>query len=301
MSGKPVTDNRVHVDESKFAELKDKVVVLTVGASTVHSLHAAGALLVIGDYDSSAGEETIASLHPSANQPIFVQIDVSKYADNIRLFRTALDKYGRVDHAFAIAGVIEKGKWFDPGLTVETVEKEETMGTMDVNFKGVAFFTRIAVPYLKHDRKEGEDRSIVLISSAAGVRDSPGLFMYQCSKHAVMGLLRTTRKILWERDGIRVNAICPALSETQMTVTIIDEFKKTNQAINSADDVAKYIIGLGVAKEMHGKAVYVEGGRGWEIMDGLDRTMPAWLGEEPTKRLRQHLETVAQGDGWKIQ
>ena len=36
----------------------------------------------------------------------------------------------------------------------------------------------------------------------------------------------------------------------------------------------------------------VEGGRGWEIMDGLDRTMPAWLGDEPAKRIREHLEHI---------
>ncbi len=42
----------------------------------------------------------------------------------------------------------------------------------------------------------------------------------------------------------------------------------------------------------------VEGGRGWEIMDGLDRTMPGWLGEEPTQRLREHLKTVAQVRVW---
>jgi hypothetical protein len=41
-----------------------------------------------------------------------------------------------------------------------------------------------------------------------------------------------------------------------MTVSIIDEFKKSNQAINTADDVAKYIVGLGVAPEMNGKAIY---------------------------------------------
>lgn len=47
-----------------------------------------------------------------------------------------------------------------------------------------------------------------------------------------------------------------------MTASIIDSFKHTKQAINTAEDVAKYIVGLEVAKEMHGKAVYVEGGRG---------------------------------------
>jgi NAD(P)-dependent dehydrogenase (short-subunit alcohol dehydrogenase family) len=58
---------------------------------------------------------------------------------------------------------------------------------------------------------------------------------------------------------IRINAICPAISETQMTVNIIDTFKDSKQAINTPEDVAKYIVGLEVAKKMHGKAVYGTG------------------------------------------
>jgi NAD(P)-dependent dehydrogenase (short-subunit alcohol dehydrogenase family) len=118
-------------------------------------------------------------LKDGKHQPIFVKFDASKYEDNIRLFRTAYEKYGKVDHAVACAGIIEKGKWFDPGLTIESVEKPETLQTLDINFVGVAYFTRIAVVYLRHGKKEGEDKSIVLISSAAGIRDSPGLFIYQ--------------------------------------------------------------------------------------------------------------------------
>ena len=56
---------------------------------------------------------------------------------------------------------------------------------------------------------------------------------------------------------IRFNAICPAIIDTNMTVNIIDDFKKSNQAINTPKDVAKYIVGLGVAPEMNGKAVMV--------------------------------------------
>ena len=41
-----------------------------------------------------------------------------------------------------------------------------------------------------------------------------------------------------------------------MTVNIIDEFKRLDQAINTAEDVAKYIVGLEVAPEMNGKAIY---------------------------------------------
>ena len=41
-----------------------------------------------------------------------------------------------------------------------------------------------------------------------------------------------------------------------MTVSIIDSFKETNQAINTPEDVAKYIVGLEVATDMNGKAIY---------------------------------------------
>ena len=63
--------------------------------------------------------------------------------------------------------------------------------------------------------------------------------------------------------------------------------------------------------------IVVEGNRGWEIMDGLNRTMSQWLGEEPTARLQQHAATIGsvsssvflfmrqtdnvrKGGGWKF-
>ena len=41
-----------------------------------------------------------------------------------------------------------------------------------------------------------------------------------------------------------------------MTVNVIDSFRETKQAINTPEGVAKYIIGLEVATEMNGKAIY---------------------------------------------
>ena len=233
--------NKVTVDHATFQNLKDSVIVITggangIGASTVRLLVDAGAKVVIGDYDSKAGENLVSSFN--SNQPTFVKVDVSKYEDNIKLFKTALEKHGRVDHAVACAGIIERGKWFDPELTVETVEKPETNQVIEINLLGVVYFARIAVVYLRHNKGKDDDKSLTLISSAAGFRDSPGLFMYQCSKHGVMGLLRTTRKVINERDGIRINAICPGIVDSNMTVSIIDSFKETGQAINMPEDVA---------------------------------------------------------------
>jgi hypothetical protein len=54
--------------------------------------------------------------------------------------------------------------------------------TVEVNLLGVLYFVRIALPYLKVGRKEGDDKGIVLVGSAAGFRESPGLPVYQvCS------------------------------------------------------------------------------------------------------------------------
>ena len=150
-----------------------------IGAATVRYLVQNGVHVVFGDYDQAAGDKLVQSFQDVSTQPTFFQMDASSYEDNLKLFRAALDKHGRVDHAIACAGIIERGKWFDPELTVETVEKPETTQTIEINFLGVAYFTRIAVAYLKHNRQPDQDKRIVLISSAAGFRDSPGLAMYQ--------------------------------------------------------------------------------------------------------------------------
>jgi NAD(P)-dependent dehydrogenase (short-subunit alcohol dehydrogenase family) len=168
-------------DLTKFPNLKDKVVVLTggangIGAATVSQLHSAGAKIIFGDFDVARGNALATSLGPDVT---FQQINVSIYNDNLGLFKLALQKYGRVDHIIAVAGVGEKGEWFKDGLTIEDVETPAPETTLDVNLLGVLYFVRIGLAYLRHEKKEGEDRSVVIVGSAAGFRESPGLPVYQ--------------------------------------------------------------------------------------------------------------------------
>ena len=85
-----------------------------------------------------------------------------------------------------------------------------------------------------------------------------------------------------------------------MIVSIIDKFRSTGQPICTTDDIARHILGILTANGMNGKAIYVEGSQGWEIEDGLWNTMPMWLGQEPTRRLREGLALVDTGEAWKI-
>ncbi|KAF2103350.1 NAD(P)-binding protein [Rhizodiscina lignyota] len=271
-----------------------------IGAATVRILANAGANVIFGDVNKDAAEKLTSELN--SKDVTFLPTDVTNYADNLKLFRTAIDKYGRVDHGIPCAGIIEKGKWFDPTLTIDSKELEqpETEAVIRVNLIGVLYFTRIATVFLRHNKKSGEDKSVCLIASAAGFRESPGLPTYQATKHAVLGLMRSLRKVIYPREGTRINAVCPGVTDTDMTAAIINDFRKSGQAINSADDVAKVVVGLLTKDDWNGKAVYVEDSNGWEIEDGIVRTMPDWLGKEPTERMMRHLKQISSGAAWEI-
>jgi NAD(P)-dependent dehydrogenase (short-subunit alcohol dehydrogenase family) len=150
-----------------------------MGSATVRLLYNVGAFVIFGDLATSAAEALMASLnHPA--RVTFVLADTSSYSANMTLFRVAHQKYGRVDHAIACAGISEQGKWFDPMLTIESVAVEPTTKVLNVNLKGRLFFARIAVVFLR-EGKGSEDRSLTLLSSVAGFRESPGLTIYQVS------------------------------------------------------------------------------------------------------------------------
>lgn len=114
----------------------------------------------------------------------------------------------------------------------------------------------------------------------------------QTSKHAIQGLMRAMRKIVYERDGIRVNCVCPGVTDTPMTLGIADKFRDLGLYVQSAESVGRIVLGLQCAESMNGKAIYIEGGDGWEFEDSFYREQPRWLGEEPTRRMRVNAEAV---------
>lgn len=111
-----------------------------------------------------------------------------------------------------------------------------------------------------------------------------------------MGLMRTLRYTLPATHNIRMNAICPLATDTGMlTRAVFTSFRKNNMTVNTAEHVANVALGLVAgthkskgkeeAEQCNGLSVYVEGGRGWEVEEGLDATRALWMGKEPNERL----------------
>lgn len=171
---------------------------------------------------------------------------------------------------------------------------------IDVNLIGSLYVTRIASVYLRHNRGPGVDRSILLFSCAAGFKETPGVSIYQASKHGVQGLMRSLRPYFPSpyKHNLRINTICPWMTETRTTLTktVQDRWTKEGLPVSTPQEVALVSAGVLANDSLNGTSMYVEGGRAWEIEANIDRLEPEWLGEEPSKTLA--LGQKVLNDAW---
>lgn len=278
-----------------------------IGADFVRLCCEKGASVCFGDVSEAAGEALMSEIESGSckGKALFVKTDVTVYSDLLHLFDVALSTFQTIDCAVANAGIVEIGNWFDPSLTLQSIRQPATSAVLDVNLLGTLYFARIAAVYLRQDNvsasighEKSIDKSILLISSVAGFKQSPGLFVYQASKHGVLGLMRALRLYLPSAHGIRINAVCPWMTSTAMVTGVEPIWRKEGLPLNSPMDVANIMAQICMERDMNGKSMYVEGGRAWEIEELLDKLEPQWLGEQPSKSLVQGQRVLGAGSDW---
>lgn len=159
---------------------------------------------------------------------------------------------------------------------------------------GTLYFTHVALAAMRPGSLTPckDDKSITLVSSIAGFKESPGLFAYSASKHGVMGLMRSLRGYLPSTFNVRINVVCPWATDTEMLGGVRDLWSQNSLPINSPNDVARIILQCAGDEAINGKAVYVADGKGFDIEEGLDRTEPDWLGQKQAKDLARGQELL---------
>ncbi|MDG2111288.1 MAG: SDR family oxidoreductase [Actinomycetota bacterium] len=130
--------------------------------------------------------------------------DQSLEADCARVIEQTIDRYGRIDAIVANAGIEAMG-------SAEELDLPEWRKVMAVNVDGVLMLARAGVPALRTSRG-----SFTVVSSAAGLAAGPHYAAYVTSKTAVLGLVRSMAVDLGP-EGIRVNAMCPGWTATEMS------------------------------------------------------------------------------------
>jgi len=198
-------------------EFEKKVALVTgggsgIGRATALGFAREGAKVVIGNRNVERGEETVSMIRDAGGTASFKRTDVLVAAEVKALVDHAVMTYGRLDMAFNNAGIEGEVK---PTLVDQTEANFDAV--MGVNVKGVWLSMKYEIPRML-DQGGG---AIVNCSSVAGVIGFPGIGIYVASKHAVIGLTKTAA-LEYSARGIRINAVNPAVIDTEMVDRLTD-------------------------------------------------------------------------------
>lgn len=247
------------------ADFEGKVALVTggtsgIGRDTAVLFAKSGAKVAVTGRREAEGAETLEMIRSAGGEGIFLKGDVGKTADVESMVQKTVENFGRLDVAFNNAGI--EGNWVP---IVEQAE-EDWDRVIAINLKGVWLSLKYEI---KQMLMQGGGGAIVNMSSIAGWIGSPGAATYCASKHGVMGLTKAAA-LEYATNGIRVNAVCPAVIETAMAGRLfgdagISKFLVSQHALGrfgKSAEVADAVVWMcsDRASFMTGQSITLDGG-----------------------------------------
>jgi len=229
--------------------LRGKVALITGGASglgleVARQMAAAGARLVLVDWDEASLEAATVEIARSGAEVKSLRGDVSEGATAAAAVELVSSAFGGVDILFNNAGI-------DPLRARSVLETEvaDWDRILDVNVKSAYLMSRAAIPLMR----EGGGGSIVNTASVAGLKPGADETAYSVSKAAMVSLTAAIA-LDFAADGIRANCVCPGFMEMVMRDRRRD-LTEEQQAARAAGAAARVPLGRQGTYEEVAKAV----------------------------------------------
>lgn len=231
-----------------------------IGRAIALAAGAEGASLVLGDVLAESLSDLALELRDRGTAVHAARCDVTNLSEIEALVSHGIAALGSIDVAFANAGILGT-----PG-DVWDREESEFKRILDVNVTGTWRTIRAVLPGMIQRRRG----NIVATASAAGVIGPSGLAAYVASKHAVVGLVKSTAMNVGAY-GIRVNAFCPNMVDTPMLDKVSEMIPGLRESLSkqmplgrvpTAEEVARSAIWLGSEESsfVTGHPLLVDGG-----------------------------------------
>ncbi|QEC65780.1 SDR family oxidoreductase [Panacibacter ginsenosidivorans] len=199
-----------------------------IGRATAIAFAGRGAKVVIADMLDDKENDVVKFIQGEGGTAAFIKCNVSVSAEVGKMTEQIISTFGKLDFAFNNAGV--------EGATAITHEcsEENWDKTLDVNLKGIWLCMKHEIPYMLKNGKG----VIVNCASVAGLNGFVGLPAYVASKHAVVGLTKTSA-LEYAKNNIRVNAVCPGVIHTAMIDRITGKDKEVEKQYTSMEPVGR--------------------------------------------------------------
>ncbi|MGN8057717.1 SDR family NAD(P)-dependent oxidoreductase [Pedobacter sp. 22163] len=187
--------------------LEDKVAVITgssqgIGAGIARAFARQGAKVVI-NYISNhlKADQLVDEIAAHGGKAVAVKANISDPLDIERLFKEAVDTFGKVDILVNNAGILE----FE---LLESITHENMQAQINTNLIGTILSTKKAAELMVND-----GGSIINISATTSINPLPGTLVFSATKAAIDNITKVLSKELGKKN-IRVNTIAPGMTET---------------------------------------------------------------------------------------
>jgi len=193
------------------ARLAGKVALITGGASGLGAAAARrfveeGCRVTIADLNDGAGAALADALGENC---AYVHADHTQRGDNEAAIAHAECAFGGLDILYNNAGAPFAGP-------VDSVDDATLARVMAANLIGPFRMAQAALPALRRRARDSVDGAVILFTaSLQAIMARPNYTPYTAAKHGIIGLMRGLALEL-APENIRVNAICPAATETPM-------------------------------------------------------------------------------------
>jgi NAD(P)-dependent dehydrogenase (short-subunit alcohol dehydrogenase family) len=240
--------------------LENKVIAVTgagrgIGRAIALACAAEGASVVVNDFgvsidgaepSSEVADAVVSEIEAAGGSAIAIADDISTMEAGERIVQAAVDKFGRLDGAVCVAGILRERMLFN-------MSEDEWDAVLDTHLKGTFTVFRAASAVMRQ-QKSG---TLIGFTSGVGMWGSVSQANYAAAKGGIVALMRSAAVGL-QRYGVTANAIAP-VANTRMSANVPGGTAESGEP----EDIAPMVVYLlsDAARDITGQTYTVVGGK----------------------------------------